>query len=79
MGVCLCCLRRGAFTCYCQPEWCRGGYGLCVKHCRCFAQSLHQVGERLAAVDPEGGLDDPSGPFADLPDEPQRVEDRNDR
>ena len=70
MGVCLCCLRRGESTCRCKPEWCRGGCGLCVQHCLCFARTLRQVLERFAAVDPEGGLDDPSGPFADLPDEP---------
>jgi hypothetical protein len=66
MGVCVCCLRRGEYTCRCKPGTCRGCL-YCVAHCRCGAQSTRECPERLAADDPWAGLDDPEGPFHDLP------------
>lgn len=63
MGACVCCLRRGNnCACTCRPEGCRA-CGMCVEHCMCLLRSIRQVLERLAAADPDAGLDDPSGPF----------------
>ncbi|MFO0847171.1 MAG: hypothetical protein U0871_01240 [Gemmataceae bacterium] len=59
MGACVYCLRRGHFhACRCEPEQCRA-CGLYVTHCWCLGLTLRPVWERLAAADPEGGLDVP--------------------
>lgn len=72
MGICVCCGKRGAYSCDCRPEGCPG-CGYCVGHCQCLSQPLDSVLKRLAALDPTRGLDDPSGPFAGLGDAERNV------
>jgi hypothetical protein len=68
VGIRLCCGRRGAYSCRCRAEGCRG-CGLCVEHRACSWRAARRVLERLGAAAPEDGLDDPTGPFATHADE----------
>jgi hypothetical protein len=72
MTPCFCCRRRGAELCTCVFSTCRGCL-YCLKHCACSLKAVRSDPAKLAGVDPCEGLDDPSGPFADLADMPTVV------
>lgn len=81
MSTCYCCKRRTAVLCSCVISTCRVCL-FCLAHCRCAVKCGRLDPAKMAAVDPEDGLDDPSGPFADLPSlqpvpphDPTRLED----
>jgi hypothetical protein len=44
---------------------CRGCL-FCLRHCECSLKAIRSDAAKLAAVDPLGELDDPSGPFFGL-------------
>ncbi len=65
MSTCYCCKRRTAVLCSCVISTCRECL-FCLTHCRCAVKGGRMDPAKMAAVDSEDGLDDPSGPFADL-------------
>lgn len=69
MTTCPCCSRRNAALCSCVYSACRVCH-YCLTHCQCSARCGRMDPAKMAAIDPEDGLDDPSGPFADLADTP---------
>lgn len=75
MTPCFCCRRRGAELCSCVFSTCRGCL-YCLTHCACSLKAVRSDPAKLAGVDPCEGLDDPSGPFADLGDVPVVVSSR---
>lgn len=72
MTSCYCCARRRVELCSCVFSTCRGCL-FCLTHCACSLKSVRADPAKLSAVDPHDGLDDPSGPFADLADTPSVV------
>lgn len=65
MLTCHCCSRRSERPCSCLFSTCRTCL-YCLTHCACTARSGRVDPAKMAALDPEDGLDELNGPFADL-------------